>query len=379
MKKILFCLLLPLASLGQGLSGGGGSSVASTTGPTGLTIVNDSGGSGQLTTDGTYPLWGGTALVLGLNTPFGPAAQASLVLTDSTNSLTITGDGTGAAQLFLSGTSISGANLTGVPWVSLTGVPDLFSSTATGPVTYASGVSAIANNALTLVMLPQIAALRILANSSTISTANVNTINPAALTVMTKSLPSPHSASYMISVGGLVDSLGRPLYTQILTGTAVGQVATLLAVTNTGYQLFFKNQSTQPWNVVASNTTAILYTSSTVSAITLAPNDGVFVVSDGTYWDVFTQYSNALQVSGSGSANINPNGLLLGQMSETSIATPGVTVGDIVTIGPPAAPPSFISWAGYVSASGTTVIRLSAIATVTGTTQSWNVLVAKHP
>lgn len=87
--------------------------------------------------------------------------------------------------------------------------------------------------------------------------------------------------------------------------------------------------------------------------------------------------NQAAIISGTGSASINPNGLLLGQMSETSFATAGASVGDQVVVGPPANPPSFISWAGYVSTSGTTVVRLSAIATVTGSSQSWTVKTIK--
>lgn len=80
-----------------------------------------------------------------------------------------------------------------------------------------------------------------------------------------------------------------------------------------------------------------------------------------------------VKTTGTGSASISANGLLVGQMSETNISTPGTLVGDSPTVIPPVNPPSFISWAAYVKTSGTTTLRLNAIATVTGTAQVWGI------
>lgn len=80
-----------------------------------------------------------------------------------------------------------------------------------------------------------------------------------------------------------------------------------------------------------------------------------------------------VKTTGTGSASISANGLLVGQMSETNISTPGTLVGDSPTVIPPVNPPSFISWSAYVKTTGTTTLRLTAIATVTGTAQVWGI------
>lgn len=80
-----------------------------------------------------------------------------------------------------------------------------------------------------------------------------------------------------------------------------------------------------------------------------------------------------VKTTGTGSASISANGLLVGQMSETNISTPGTLVGDSPTVIPPVNPPSFISWSAYVKTTGTTTLRLTAFATVTGTAQVWGI------
>lgn len=234
--------------------------------------------------------------------------DVSSVASPSLVGLTITGTGTLLADL---------SEATGYPYTSLTDLPDIFTSAATGPVTYNGGVSSVTTNSITYGMLQQAVGQGFVGRSVT-GSGNLSLILPASVQLLIPLATNVGSVSRTLTAVSL----------NLLSGTTPGQTGTIgSSGTVSGRFLYIKNESSVPWNITGS---IPIYTTSLTGTLSLAPGEYLGLTSDGTCYHAMGP-RQPVQIAGtltSGSATISAPGI-----TTLNIGVVDTTSGSLTNVG----------------------------------------------